>query len=75
MQRLNGSMGATDAPPREVVRDEDIPAMLGRPVWTRTRQRAGAREDDKPETAMGIGISHYEHHVRRRGLHLAVLSR
>ncbi|NLB54648.1 MAG: hypothetical protein GX811_02565 [Lentisphaerae bacterium] len=44
MQRLNVFMKATDAPPWEVVRDEDIPAMLNRPVWTRTHGYAGARQ-------------------------------
>lgn len=43
-RRLTSFMDATDAPDWEVVRDEDIPQMLELPVWTRTRGRAGARE-------------------------------
>jgi spore photoproduct lyase len=45
MRRLTAFMKATRAPDWEVVRDEDIPAMLERPVWKRARGRAGARED------------------------------
>ena len=44
VQRLDSFMKASNAPDWEVVRDEDIPAMLERPVWKRTRGRAGARE-------------------------------
>jgi DNA repair photolyase len=44
MQRLHAFMKATHAPDWEVVRDEDIPAMLERPVWKRTQGRAGARQ-------------------------------
>ncbi len=44
MQRLSSFMKATSAPDWEVVRDEDIPAMLERSVWKRTQGRASARE-------------------------------
>ena len=44
MQRLLAFMEATNAPDWEIVRDEEIPAMLDRPVWKRTRGRAGTRE-------------------------------
>ncbi len=44
MRRLEAFMRATGAPAWEVVRDEEIPAMLERPVWKRVCGRAGARE-------------------------------
>ena len=44
VQRLQAFIEATDAPGYEVVTDEEIPAMLERDVWMRTRGRAGARE-------------------------------
>jgi len=44
MQRLRAFMAATHAPAWEVVLDEEIPAMLQRPEWTRLQGRAGARE-------------------------------
>ena len=44
MKRLHAFAEATNAPDWEVVRDEDIPAMLELPVWKRTQGRAGARE-------------------------------
>ena len=44
MQRLNAFMKAANAPRWEVVRDEDIPAMLDRPEWKRTAGLAGARK-------------------------------
>jgi len=45
MLRLNSFMHATDAPGWEVVKDEDIPAMLERPVWKRTHGNAGSRKE------------------------------
>ena len=44
LKRLRAFMRATAAPAWTVVRDEEIPAMLDRPVWRRTRGRAGARD-------------------------------
>lgn len=44
MQRLETFMQTTNAPDWEVVKDEEIPAMLERPVWKRTKGRAGSRE-------------------------------
>ncbi|NLE68283.1 MAG: hypothetical protein GX608_12760 [Lentisphaerae bacterium] len=43
MRRLTAFMKTTQAPAWEVIRDEDIPAMLARPVWKRTQGAAGAR--------------------------------
>ena len=45
MRRLHSFAEATHTPHWEVVRDEDIPAMLEQPVWKRTRGRAGARQE------------------------------
>jgi hypothetical protein len=45
MTRLESFMKATGAPPWEVVRDEDIPAMLARPEWVRASGRAGTRKE------------------------------
>ena len=43
MRRLHAFVNATNAPAWEAVRDEEIPAMLDRPVWQRTKGRAGTR--------------------------------
>ena len=43
-RRLHDFVRATDAPDWEVVKDEEIPAMLERPVWKRTAGRAGGRD-------------------------------
>jgi Spore photoproduct lyase len=45
MQRLHNFTAATNAPDWEVVRDEDIPAMLERPIWKQARKNAGERKD------------------------------
>ncbi len=44
LDRLNAFVETTKAPGWEVVKDEEIPAMLERPVWKGVRGKAGARE-------------------------------
>ena len=48
MERLNAFIKATDAHGWEVVKDEDIPSMLERQAWKRTRGKAGARDRIHP---------------------------
>lgn len=48
MRRLEAFMKATNSSSWEVIKDENIPAMLERPVWKRTRGCAGTRKSYDP---------------------------